>query len=85
MNNDDIGINNNTIDLPNESKLTEEFQLITKRMNKILNQTEFEINNGEYIYKEHCNEIFSYQRLMDLLLFSIINKLIYFKKMTNKI
>ena len=46
-----------SIDLPNESQLTEEFQLLTKRMNKILNQTEFNINNGEYIYKEHCNEL----------------------------
>ena len=85
-----MDISSYSIDLSNESttgsrQLNKEFQSLKQRINKILNQSEFDVNNGEYIYKEHCNEIFSYQRLMDLLLFSIINKLIYFKKMTNKI
>ena len=50
-----------SIDLPNESitgsELNEDFQSLIKRINKILNQTEFDINNGEYIYKEHCDEL----------------------------
>lgn len=34
-----------------------ESQTLIYQINRILNQTEFDINNGEYIYKEHCNEL----------------------------
>ena len=38
-------------------QLNKEFQSLKQRINQILNQSEFDVNNGEYIYKEHCNEL----------------------------
>ena len=35
----------------------EEFESLIKKSNQIIYQTEFDLNNGEYIYKQHCNEL----------------------------
>ena len=33
-----------------------ELQTLLDWINKLLIKTEFDVNNGEYIYKRHCNE-----------------------------
>ena len=52
---------NRSIDLPNESitgnELNEEFKSLKQRIKLILNQTKINIDDNEYVYKEHCNEL----------------------------